>query len=79
MSKAIIEYKAIVEYNLPKETSEFWDAVNGPKYRVACSEVERYCRDNLKHTNLSRRSTLLLDTIRQILRDELSNTDWDGV
>lgn len=70
--------KATLTFNLPEEVCEFWDHANGPKYRDACTEVDRWCRDQLKYQRLSNKTRDALLTIRNILREELDSTDWEG-
>jgi hypothetical protein len=70
--------KAILEFNLPEEIAEFWDHANGPKYRDACTELDRFLRGKLKYARLGKQSSQLLQEARNILHECLSDTDWEG-
>jgi hypothetical protein len=45
--------KAILEYFLPEENSDFQAAINGENYRSAISEFDQLLRSEMKYKELS--------------------------
>lgn len=70
--------KAAMTFDLPDEVHEFWDHMNGPKYKDACSDLDRFLRSHLKYTKLTKQASQLLQEARNILHECLDDTDWEG-
>ena len=61
--------KAILEFNLPDEKSEYHDAMNGSSYIFTIQELDEYLRRRLKYDNPSDTEEKIL----QEVRDQLCN------
>jgi hypothetical protein len=61
--------KAILEYNLPEEQSEFEEANNAGKYYSVLWDLDQYLRNFVKYPS-DREDPILTDTMAKV-RDEL--------
>jgi len=62
--------KAIIEFNLPEETSEHLTAVKSGKLALIIFNMDNYLRNKIKHDELS----IPVENALQEARDFLSNT-----
>lgn len=60
--------KAKLEFNLPEEDYEFREAVNGGKYHSMLSEIDNYCRSQLKYGGPLTKEEVL-ENIREMIGD----------
>jgi hypothetical protein len=62
--------KAIIEYNLPDEESEFRTAMNGQKYQSCLWEMDQWLRSKLKYDdNLTQEQFDIYQLVREKLRE----------
>jgi hypothetical protein len=66
--------KAILEFNLPEEQSEFNDAVNGGKWSFAMWKVDQELRAKTKYApdTMSEETYKALHEIRDFLHEQMS-------
>ena len=60
--------KAILEYFLPEENSDFQAAINGENYRSAISEFDQLLRSEMKYKELTDDTYKAYDFCRKELR-----------
>lgn len=63
--------KAVLEFNLPEENSEFREALNGGKYVMVLQELDRYLRGKCKYEsdNFSEDTYKAYDHVRDKIRE----------
>lgn len=64
--------KAILEFNLPVEKSEFDMAYNGSGFASAVWDLEQWLRNEEKYQN---RDTITIEEVREKIRGFLSNNN----
>jgi hypothetical protein len=64
--------KAILEFNLPEENSDFQAAINGHKYKSAHWEFDELLRSEMKYKELSDETYQALKWCREELRKILA-------
>jgi hypothetical protein len=64
--------KAILEFNLPEEESEFMEAVNGGMFKHVLWQLDQNLRSNLKYGELPEAQYKCYDTIRKDLHSLLN-------
>jgi len=69
--------KATLEFNLPEETEEFNDAVNGWKWKVAISTLDNYLRGEIKYRSdlYTEQELILLEKVRTELHSHLEDSN----
>lgn len=67
--------KAILEYNLPEESQEFEEAINGNKYKSILQELDNTLRSRLKHESHSEGYQEACEQIRQQIFDDLRDAN----
>jgi len=70
--------KATLEFNLPEENEEHFDALNGSKWRALLQDLDNELRLKMKHGELSEEAYKAYEYIRNWIH-EYANTDtiWD--
>lgn len=63
--------KAILKYNLPEETYEFNNAINGFKLRTILEDVDTYLRNKLKYEHLTEDQDDAYQDVREYLHNLL--------
>jgi hypothetical protein len=63
--------KAILEFNLPEDKSEFEDASNGTKWKLLVWDLDQYLRSQIKYNsdNLTDEAYNKLEKVREQLHD----------
>jgi len=71
--------KAILEFNLPEDKSEFEDACKGSEYKLVLSEFDQELRAALRYDTFPEWETGTVDSIRerlwQLINDRNLNLD----
>jgi len=57
--------KATLEFNLPEEQSDFYDATNGWKYKAVLQDFDRYLKSMIGSSLPTEDQIELVDQIRQ--------------
>lgn len=63
--------QAILKYNLPEESQEFEEAINGNKYRAILQELDNVLRSRLKYESRSDGYQEACEEIRKQINDNL--------
>jgi hypothetical protein len=64
--------KAILEFNLPEDNTDFQSAINGHKYKSAHYELDELLRSEMKYKELSKDTYKAYDFCRKELRKILA-------
>lgn len=62
--------KAKLEFNLPEESYEYKNAVNGSTWHGIVYEVDMFMRNSLKHGHTFKSADEALEAVREKLWDE---------
>lgn len=62
--------KAILEFNLPEDNTEYLMAINGGKYFCTLEEVSQLIRHKRKHCELTSQEERLLDELAELINEE---------
>ena len=65
--------KATLEFNLPEETTEHYNAVHGHEFAAALWELDQQFRSWLKHGHTFESVDQTIEFIRDELRNELNS------
>lgn len=65
------EMKAILEFNLPEDSSEHLLAVSASELYSALCEIDRSLRNRIKHGDLSDETRAELEAIRELIPQPL--------
>lgn len=60
--------KAILEFDLPEDTTDFQAAINGSNYRSAIWDYDQWLRSKMKYNELTDETYKAYDTCRKELR-----------
>jgi hypothetical protein len=60
--------KAILEFNLPEDTTDFQAAINGNNYRSAIWDYDQWLRSEMKYSELPNETYKAYETCRKELR-----------
>lgn len=63
--------KAVLEFNLPEDQSDFQAAINGSNYKSAIWEYDQWLRSEMKYGELDKKIYEAYDTCRKKLRNIL--------
>ena len=64
--------KAILEFDLPEETTDHSDAINGFKYKLIIANLDEHLRQELKYNDkLSAESQKAFASIREFLWSQI--------
>jgi len=63
--------KAILEFDLPTESIEHYDALKGSHYRCIIEETLNLIRNKLKYGNLQKEQEELLEEIRDSINEAM--------
>ena len=69
--------KAILEFDLPQETHNHHDALNGHKWRWACQDLREDIRNWLKHGHTFKTPDEALEAVREHLLKSTSSLTQD--
>jgi hypothetical protein len=70
--------KAILEFNLPEERSEFEDAQDGTGLRGSAQDFDNYLRELLKYSDFSDEVHKQVDAIRDTFHEFFADTPvWE--
>lgn len=61
--------KAILEFDLPEESHEMQDAINGYKYSIVIFELDQWLRSKIKYEDLPDKEYDIYDSVREKIRD----------
>jgi hypothetical protein len=64
--------KAVLEFNLPEDNSDFKDAINGSNYKSAIWDFDQLLRSEIKYKELSEETYKSLKWCREELRKILA-------
>jgi len=64
--------KAILEFNLPEEETEFMEAINGGMFKHVLWQLDQNLRGKLKYETLTECESKCYDTIRKDLHSLLN-------
>jgi len=68
--------KAILEFNLPEENSEFKEATNACSFKAAIQDFDNFLRSKLKYDDsLTDAQYKIYDEVRTKLYEELNDND----
>jgi hypothetical protein len=67
--------KATLEFNLPEEQQEHYEAINGGQFRYCLQELDEYLRDWMKHGHSLKSADEALECVRKNLNDLLHDND----
>ncbi len=70
--------KAILEFNLPEEKTEWEPTCNAMKYCFIISEIVNRLRNAIKHQNLDETELKVYEEIRGMLWEELRDAGIDN-
>lgn len=68
--------KAILEFNLPEESEEHSNALNGSSYRYNIKDFDNWLRNKLKYENLSEQESKLFQEVRDKLREFMDELEF---
>ena len=68
--------KAVLEYNLPEESDEYQDAMDGTALRGAAQELSNYLRSIRKYSELNDAERELLERIEKKFYEEFGELVW---
>jgi hypothetical protein len=63
--------KAILQFSLPEEQSEFNEAVNGSKFQSALQGIDEACRNWLKHGHEFEDTADALQAVRDMIPQDI--------
>ena len=69
--------KAILEFNLPEEQHEHQDALQGPEWKYAVSELSGYLRGQIKHADHTAEEYRMLEAVHERLYKILEDRGLD--
>lgn len=70
--------KAILEFNLPEESEQFDNAVNGDKYKAFIQEFDNYLRQIVKHSqDVTEEERKIYREIRESYNSMISDNNLD--
>jgi hypothetical protein len=67
--------KATLEFNLPEEQAEHYNAINGSTFRYCLEELDQELRNWLKHGHVFEDPTDALAAVRKVLHDLIHDND----
>jgi len=65
--------KAILEFNLPEDSTEHTHAINGGLYHSILWGLDQYCRNKIKYSELSEEVHDSYQNIRDQISSSMSN------
>ena len=63
--------RASLNFTLPDDQAEFDAALSGTKALTVLFQIDRYCRNALKHGDLDEEASVLLTDIRLLIPESL--------
>ena len=63
---------ATLEFTLPEDSEEFYDASNAVRYKATLDDIDNWARGKLKHGEPSEGERTLLEDLRRMIYEGVS-------
>lgn len=65
--------KATLEFNLPEESIEHYDAINGARFKEVINEVLNHIRSKTKYSDPPKAKLQVYEEIRELIMSEMED------